>query len=105
MRRPHLLTWTNYLKECTDVLETSSDSVTSDLFLCQLVRGQQIAEQVAFQFSMDDPFATVTLSDPKTQYQIKGFEKDLEHWKALSPKHLDERRYSPFSVITIADNS
>ncbi|KFY31054.1 hypothetical protein V493_01418 [Pseudogymnoascus sp. VKM F-4281 (FW-2241)] len=85
LRRSNLIRWTSYLGECVEALETSADAAPSDKVLCQWVRSQHIAEEVGTQFSMDDSFASVSITDPKVQYALKGFERDLEHWSSHIP--------------------
>jgi hypothetical protein len=92
LRRTNLIRWTSYMAECIEVLETSPDAAASDKTLCQWVRSQHIAEEVGVQFSMDDSFATVLISDPKVQYALKGFERDLELWSDQVPKEVQTRK-------------
>jgi Fungal specific transcription factor domain len=98
LRRPNLVRWTSYMTECVEVLETSPEAAPSDKFLCQWVRSQKIAEEVGTQFSMDDPFATVTISDPKVQYALKGFERDLQLWSDRIPKDIRTRECSELFI-------
>lgn len=93
LRRPNLIRWTNYLQECVEFLETSADALPSDRTLCQWVRSQHIAEEVAIQFSMDDPFATVSISDSKVHHALKGFERDLANWRDHIPSDVQSRKY------------
>ncbi|KFZ11900.1 hypothetical protein V501_04476 [Pseudogymnoascus sp. VKM F-4519 (FW-2642)] len=88
LRRSNLIRWTSYMGECVEVLETSPDAAPSDKVLCQWVRSQHIAEEVGTQFSMDDSFASVSITDPKVQYALKGFERDLEHWSSHIPNDI-----------------
>lgn len=94
LRRTNLIRWTSYLGECVEVLETSPDAAPSDKVLCQWVRSQHIAEEVGTQFSMDDSFASVSITDPKVQYALKGFERDLEHWSSQIPNDIQNRKTS-----------
>jgi len=94
LRRPNLVRWTSYMGECIEVLETSPEAAPSDKLLCQWVRSQHIAEEVGIQFSMDDAFATVSIADPKVQYALKGFERDLEHWSDQMPKDVQNRKFT-----------
>jgi Fungal Zn(2)-Cys(6) binuclear cluster domain len=91
LRRPNLIRWSPYMAECVEVLESSPDAASTDKFLCQWVRNQRIAEEVSVQFQMDDPCAVVNIADPKVQYALKGFERDLEHWSEQVPKDLRTR--------------
>lgn len=94
LRRPNLLRWTPYMADCLSVLEKSPDAAPSDKFFCQWVRSQQIAEQVGEQFSMDDTDAVISIADPKVQYALKGFERDLEHWSNQVPKEFQSSKYT-----------
>ena len=89
------------MAECTEALETAPDALPSDRLFCQWVKSQHIAEDVGVQFSMDDPFASVTIADQKVQYALKGFEMDLEHWSQQVPPDVQGRKLyiiKPFSV-------
>ncbi|KAK5002313.1 hypothetical protein LTR28_011583, partial [Elasticomyces elasticus] len=65
LRRPSLVRWTNYMTECIEVLESSPEAAPSDRLLCQHVKIQQICEEIGLQFLMDDPTASISISDPK----------------------------------------
>lgn len=94
LRRPNLIRWTSFMAECVDVLQTSSEALPSDMALCQWVKSQQIAEEVGTQFSMDDPSATISIADPKVQYALKGFERELEKWSSQVPPESASRKSS-----------
>ncbi len=89
LRRPNLIRWTPFMKECIEVLETSPDALPSDKSLCQWIRSQHIAEDIGTQFSMDDPSAKVSITDPNVQYALNGFEIELENWRKQIPKDAD----------------
>ena len=97
LRRPLLVRWSAYNDECLDILATAADALPSDKWLCHLVRAQHIAEDVGFQFSMDDPVSTIFLTEQKTQYDLKAFESRLAEWRAIPTKKMhkgmDELRY------------
>ena len=69
------------MDECVEMLENSPNAYPSDKALIQWIKLQHIAEDVAFQFSMDDPTANVALSDAKMQYALKGFQGQLDDWR------------------------
>lgn len=92
LRRPNLIRWTSYMSECVDTLENSVDAAESDKVLCQWARSQHIAEQVGMQFSMDDPFASISISDTQVQFALKGFERDLERWSDQVPADVQRRK-------------
>jgi hypothetical protein len=91
-RRPNLMRWTPYMNECIEALERPSIAVKSDLFLCQWVRSQQIAEEVGRHFFMDDPSANVDVSDMSVQYTLQGYEQQFDRWKAQIPPDLLRRK-------------
>lgn len=68
---------------------TAKDALPSDKWLCHLVRAQHISEDIGLEFSMDDPASPLSLTDPKTQYHLKAFERQLREWHdAGSPELL-----------------
>jgi len=92
LRRPNLIRWSPFMADSLDVLESSPEAAPSDRVLCQWVRSQHIAEEVGTSFSMDDPLATVSISDQKVQYALKGFERDLEKWSSQIPPDVQSRK-------------
>ena len=91
LRRPLLIRWGPYADECLEILSTSPDALPSDKWLCHLVRAQHIAEDIGFQFSMDDPVSQLFLTDSKTQYHLKAFERQLNEWRQSTPKELRDK--------------
>lgn len=77
------------MDDCVDYLMKSPEALPSDRQLCHFVRLQHIADEIGYQFSMDDPCAIVGISDLKVQYAIKNFERQLEEWRAHVPKELE----------------
>ena len=55
LRRPLLCRWHPYMDECIEILQTSPDAEPSDRNLIHWAKLTHIAEEIAFQFSMDDP--------------------------------------------------
>jgi hypothetical protein len=88
LRRPLLIRWGPYSQECMEFLANAPDALPSDKWLCHLVRAQHIAEDVGFQFSMDDPASQLSLTDPKTQYNLKAFERQLKEWRESSTSDM-----------------
>lgn len=105
LRRPLLLRWSVYNDECLQVLETAPDALPSDKWLCHLVRVQHIAEEVGFQFSMDDPASVISLTDPKTQYHLKAFEKQLEEWHQNATMGISKRKKSPRDNAAVSETN
>lgn len=79
------------MDECLDILENSPDALPSDKVLVHWTKLAHLGEEVSFQFSMDDPAMNLSLSDPKVQYALKGFEKQLEQWRKEVPSELYSR--------------
>jgi hypothetical protein len=98
LRRPLLLRWSAYNDECLELLDTAPDALPSDKWLCHLVRIQHIAEDVGFQFSMDDPASVISLTDTKTQYHLKAFERQLEEWRQHATMDISQRKAFPLLV-------
>ncbi|ETN43143.1 uncharacterized protein HMPREF1541_02301 [Cyphellophora europaea CBS 101466] len=91
LRRPLLVRWSNYADECVDILSNAEDAAPTDKWLCFLVRAQHIAEDIGLEFSMDDPASQVSLTDHKTQYHLKAFERQLEEWeRSATPNMLKQ---------------
>ena len=95
LRRPMLCRWHPYMEECIEILQKSPEAEASDRNLIHWVRLTHIAEEVAFQFSMDDPSSHLTLNDTKVQYAMKGFEKQLDEWRRQIPPDDYSRNFSP----------
>ena len=88
LRRPLLIRWSPYADECVEILTSSPDALSSDKYLCHLVRGQHIAEDIGLEFSMDDPASQVSLTDTKTQTHLKSFERQLAEWYDSANKDM-----------------
>lgn len=80
LRRPFTMRWTPYHDECLGILTNSPDALPSDKWFCHLIRLQHIAEDVATEFSMDDPISKLSITESRVQYQIKTFERHLAEW-------------------------
>ncbi|KAJ9142167.1 Transcriptional regulator WAR1 [Pleurostoma richardsiae] len=88
LHRPNLVRWTPFMTECMDVLETSPEAAPSDKYLCHLIWTHRLAEEIGVQFAMDDPSAVVNIADARTQYALRGFERDLDRYQASVPKEM-----------------
>ncbi|KAL1964548.1 hypothetical protein VTN77DRAFT_6845 [Rasamsonia byssochlamydoides] len=91
LRRSLLVRWHPYMDECIDILQNSPDALPSDRLLIYWAKLSHIAEEVSFQFSMDDPASNLSLHDAKVQYALKGFEKQLDQWR----EEVDPEYYTP----------
>ncbi|KAH8690037.1 hypothetical protein BGW36DRAFT_401484 [Talaromyces proteolyticus] len=81
LRRPLLCRWHPYMDECIEILQTSRDALPSDQVLIHWTKLSHIAEEIGFQFSMDDPSSSASLMDAKVQFALKGFENQLDQWR------------------------
>ncbi|KAJ9246681.1 transcriptional regulator family: Fungal Specific TF [Paecilomyces variotii] len=91
LRRALLVRWSPYMDECLDIFQNSPDALPSDRSLTHWLKLARIGEEVSFQFSMDDPVTSLSLHDPKVQYALKGFEKQMDQWRREIPSEF----YSP----------
>ncbi|KAF7164025.1 hypothetical protein CNMCM5623_008664 [Aspergillus felis] len=80
LRRVLLVRWQPYMDECVAILENSPDALPSDKAVIQWARLAHMTEDINFQLSTDDT-VYVPFTDPKVQYTVKVFERQLEQWK------------------------
>ncbi|KAK7427651.1 Rho GTPase activating protein [Neonectria magnoliae] len=88
LHRPNLIRWTPFMAECVKILETSPDAAPTDAYFCHLVWTHSLAEEVGIQFALDDPSVSVNIGDARTQYALRGLERDLEKYRASIPADL-----------------
>lgn len=100
LRRPNLVRWTNYMKECIEVLESHPDSAPSDRLFCQHVKIQHICEEIGLQFLMDDNTATISITDPKVTYALNVLETQLKTWKDNVPEDCRTGELRFFEHVT-----
>ncbi|KAL1958799.1 hypothetical protein VTO42DRAFT_3636 [Malbranchea cinnamomea] len=91
LRRPLLTRWNPYMEESLEVLRTSPNALPSDSALVHWIKLAHLSEEIGFQFSMDDPVTNVSFTDPKTQFALRGFERQLDEWRKGVPPEM----YSP----------
>jgi hypothetical protein len=90
------------MDECLDILQNSPDAAPSDNVVIHFAKLAHLGEDITFQFSMDDPVAAVSFGDPKTQYALKGFERQLEELCKEVPPSVHFRQFClspPFEAI------
>lgn len=100
LHRPFLLRWTSFMAECMDILESSPEAAPTDKYFCHLVWTHRLAEEIGFQFCMDDPSVSVSLSDHMTQHRIRSFERELDKHKTQVPAELLQRKYNHSPLYT-----
>ncbi|KAK8048598.1 hypothetical protein PG994_010328 [Apiospora phragmitis] len=102
LHRPNLVRWTSFMTECMDILESSPEAAPTDKYLCHLVWTHRLAEEVGIQFSMDDPNAIVNVAEPKVQYALRGFERDLAKYSENIPPSAKQPSLSlSFHVLSL----
>ncbi|KAK4180783.1 hypothetical protein QBC36DRAFT_10853 [Triangularia setosa] len=102
LHRANLIRWTPFMAECIDVLESSPEAVPTDKYFCHLVWTHKLAEEVGIQFSMDDPSSTPNIADSRTQYALRGFERELERYSENIPRELQQPSLKmSFHVISL----
>ncbi|KAF2169923.1 hypothetical protein M409DRAFT_64350 [Zasmidium cellare ATCC 36951] len=90
LRRPNLIRWSNYMRECVEILETSPEAYESDKLFCQHIKIQHICEDIGLQFLMDDNTANISITDPKVTYQLNVLENELKAWADDIPPQLKD---------------
>lgn len=100
LRRPNLVRWTNYMKECIEVLETHPDAFASDKLFCQHIKIQHICEDIGLQFLMDDNTANISITDPKVTYALNVLETQLKNWKESIPPECRTTELVFFEHVT-----
>jgi hypothetical protein len=85
------------MDECVAILENSPDALPSDKAVIQWARVAHMTEDINFQLSSDDT-VYVPFTDPKVQYTVKVFEKQLEQWKRETPPEIDTRKFGGRAV-------
>ncbi|KIV91777.1 hypothetical protein PV10_06283 [Exophiala mesophila] len=91
LRLPSLVRYTMHLEECMAFMKDNGYPNASDKWLCAMVGLQRLMEEASVAFNMDDPTADVNFLDPRIQYQLKGFERQLEIWKKNLDVTVDKR--------------
>ncbi|KAI7506931.1 hypothetical protein KC347_g7274 [Hortaea werneckii] len=100
LRRPNLVRWTKYMKECIEVLESHPEAFPSDRLFCQHVKIQHICEDIGLQFLMDDNTANVSITDPKVTYALNVLEAQLKQWKENIPADCRGKGLEFFEHVT-----
>lgn len=91
-----LVRWHPYMDECIEILEQSPDALPSDEVLVHWTRLAHLTEEISLQFASDDIASSASFADPKFQYTVKVFEKQLERWKRdIPPAHRSRKPMCP----------
>ncbi|CAO1606402.1 hypothetical protein XANCAGTX0491_009900 [Xanthoria calcicola] len=102
LRRQSMVRFSSPMAESVDLLEFSSHSYPSDRRLCAWVRLQRIMEQYSTAISWDDSPSMGSLAEPRVQYTISGFHKQLKGWKeSLAPGVLNQSLLIFYHVNTV----
>ena len=95
LHRPNLIRWTPFMTESFNILRSSPDAAPTDKYLCHLIWSHRMAEDIGVQLSMDDPDASVNILDPRTQYTLRGLERDLDVYVGSVPQEMMQRKCEP----------
>ncbi|KAL8701264.1 MAG: hypothetical protein Q9224_000577 [Gallowayella concinna] len=87
LRRTNLIRWSSHMDDCLELLSTSPEALPSDPMLLEWVRLQRLADEVGNQISIDES-SNLGNSDVKTQYALKGFERQMEDWEKQASKQV-----------------
>ena len=85
-----LVRWSSYLEDSVELF-SRPDAQLGDRWLACLCSLARITEEVSIVFSLDDGTSTISFSEMKTQYHLKAFERQLDHWRASVPEAVDKR--------------
>ena len=91
------------MEESLQLLQSSPDAAPTDAYFCHIVWAHHLSEEVGVQFSLDDPTTDINMSDPRTQYILRGLEQELKQYKEKVPQDLLQRRLKislPTAVLT-----
>ncbi|EXJ73945.1 uncharacterized protein A1O5_02239 [Cladophialophora psammophila CBS 110553] len=91
LRLPTLLRFSPRIEECLETLRTSPHAAPSDRWLCATVELARLAEEVSAAFNMDDPGADLNFTEPRVQYQLKCFQRQLQQWEKTVDAAVDQR--------------
>ena len=75
-----MLTFTPWMDDCLDTLESSPAASATDRMLSAEVRLQRIAESNYSLFAFDDTSRRVGLDETRVQILLRGFESQLDDW-------------------------
>ncbi|GIJ81522.1 hypothetical protein Asppvi_000021 [Aspergillus pseudoviridinutans] len=89
LHHPPLIRFSPYIDECLKFFSEGPAPAATDLTLCSLIRLTQITEDVSLLFHLDDPTATISIDDPRTQYLLKFLNTRLEEWKVDAAGHMN----------------
>ncbi|KAK2591082.1 hypothetical protein QQS21_011238 [Conoideocrella luteorostrata] len=88
LHRPNLIRWSPFMTESLEMLRTSPDAYPTDKYFCHLIWSHHMAEDIGVQLAMDDPDTAVNIMDVRTQYTLRGLERDLDRYIGLVPKEM-----------------
>ena len=103
LRRPGPHKCTGFLRESVRILESNPHAPVSDRALCQWVRLQVIASELAVTYEFDEPMAVVSIHNPQTRAEMGAFSRRLQDWKqSVDWPRLNSNRPFPQSDVWLA---
>ncbi|KAM5356044.1 hypothetical protein ACJ41O_002690 [Fusarium nematophilum] len=102
LHRPNLIRWNPFMAECMRILQSSPDAAPTDAYFCHLVWSHRLSEEVGVEFGLDDPTATVSITDSRTQHALKGLELDLKEYRdSVPPDMIQPTLNISFHVLSL----
>lgn len=86
--RANLIRWNPFHAECVRILQSSPDAAPTDAYFCHLVWTHRLSEEVGIEFGLNDLTATISITDSRTQYALKGLELNLKEYSASVPPDM-----------------
>lgn len=85
------------MDECVEILEKSPDALPTDKAMIHWAKLAYIIEELNMQYEGDETTANIAFADPKFQYTLKVFEKQLEQWRREARPHESRMSNVPLS--------
>lgn len=98
-----MLRFNKWLQECVESLETSANSTKYDRSLVTWVKLLHIAEEIESALSLDDPSSTLSYSEPRVQFTVKGLHKRLDKCKDDYGLDISNRWFTNHQLPTQAN--
>jgi hypothetical protein len=87
LRKPNLLTYGEYIEECSQLLGNAGDT-ESDYLIPYFIRLQQFAEEVNHAFEYDTSFHQPQLDSVRVEILLKNFQQQLNQMEATFPPEI-----------------
>ncbi|MCJ1380609.1 hypothetical protein MMC17_003717 [Xylographa soralifera] len=88
LKQANILPWSPYLDECVDVLETSSEAMSSDKLLSLAAKLQRIQDDVVVRFKTENEYLSSRSHNSDSSTEITSFRRRLDDWLTEKPKDV-----------------